>query len=97
MNRQKQKGFTLGELLFVLIIVGVIGFGWVLNLVHIIKKYPPLKDWGGSQIVCTIGVVVAPVGVVCGWINGGVPDEKPAAAEAEERPTSVPVDDLVKG
>ena len=61
--------------LWALLMVAVL-YGWGSNLYNIVKKYPPLKEWQASNVVCAIGIPAAPVGIVCGWIDGGVPEKE---------------------
>lgn len=52
----------------------VVLYGYFNNIVNVVSKYPPIKEWQGSHIVCSAGVLVAPVGIVCGVIDAGVPE-----------------------
>lgn len=52
----------------------VIIWGYFNNIVNVASKYPPIKEWQGNHIVCTAGMLIAPVGMVCGVIDAGVPE-----------------------
>lgn len=45
-------------------ILGIIG--WILNIVHIFSKTPIVFD--GETIIQIIGIFIAPLGAVLGWI-----------------------------
>lgn len=61
---QKQKGFTVVELMIVLIAV-VSAVGWIWNIIKIIATVAdPIT---GLFLVRCVGVIVAPLGVIVGY------------------------------
>lgn len=63
MDRLKQLGFTLTELLITVVVVGG-GIGWVWNIVKLIQAD---LVFTGLIIVRIIGVFVPPVGAIVGY------------------------------
>ena len=63
MDRLKQLGFTLTELLITVVVVGG-GIGWVWNIVKIAQSDFVLS---GLFILRLIGVFVAPLGAIVGY------------------------------
>lgn len=67
MFRKSQRGFTLLELLTTVLFLGLLG-GWVANIV----KLAHLNWENGSQlglgILRAIGIFIAPLGGVLGWV-----------------------------
>jgi len=42
--------------------------GWVFNLINVIHS-PAISQWGGLHIVRAIGILVAPLGALMGFIS----------------------------
>lgn len=51
---------------FAVCIAGLIG--WVLNIVKIIQTGFTVAEWGGFEVARVIGVFLAPLGAVMGWL-----------------------------
>jgi len=61
----KQRGFTIIEVIFAL--VAVLGFGgWVANIVKLVGM--DFAAITGMLIVRAIGIIVAPLGAVMGYL-----------------------------
>lgn len=51
------------------IVLGLLAFiGWILNIIKIIGSGFVLAEWGGMEVARIIGVFVAPLGAVLGWL-----------------------------
>lgn len=64
--RNTRRGFTLVELLFTIFALGFIP-GWIGNVVQLATA-----DWStitGLLVLKAIGVFVAPLGAVLGWVG----------------------------
>lgn len=49
--------------------VGIAGLiGWILNIVKIFQIPMSLGDWGAFEIARVVGVFLAPLGAVLGWL-----------------------------
>lgn len=67
--KQKQKGFTLSELMLVLFWVVVVmggAIGWVLNIIKLCSM--AMDPVTGFLIVRIAGIFVFPIGMVAGWL-----------------------------
>lgn len=64
---KKMKGFTIIELTVLLALV-VSVFGWISNIVRITTGWIGFDDITITMILRLIGVVMAPLGIVMGFI-----------------------------
>lgn len=64
---KKQKGFTAIELLIAAVML-VGSVGWVLNIYKLATFGGAFMDMGVMEILRIIGIVVAPLGVVLGFL-----------------------------
>ncbi len=62
-------------LLYIIVIFALV-IGYFLNIYNVVKEYPPVAEWQAPQVVCTVGIVIGPIGGVCGLVDGGVPKKK---------------------
>lgn len=63
-NMQHQNGYTLFELIYVLVII-VGGIGWILNIVDIVSMTS--EPITGMFILRCVGVLCFPLGAVLGY------------------------------
>lgn len=63
--RIKQKGYTITEVIYGIIVLGLL-VGWVLNIVKMVHHID--ETLTGTEVFRMIGIVVAPLGGVLGWI-----------------------------
>ena len=63
---RRDGGFTIGELLWVIIILGGC-LGWVLNIIKLVAVISdPLT---GMTVLRGVGIVVAPLGAILGYVG----------------------------
>lgn len=65
-NAKETITSTAWVLWFATCIAGLIG--WILNIVKIFQIPMSLGDWGAFEIARVIGVFLAPLGAVLGWL-----------------------------
>ena len=42
---------------------------YCVNVASALQSNKPFAQWTGSDIICSVGFVVAPVGVICGAVH----------------------------
>ena len=61
-----QRGYTLTELLFVVIVV-LGGIGWTLNIVWVFMNMSAALT--GTFVLSVVGIFFFPLGMILGWIH----------------------------
>jgi prepilin-type N-terminal cleavage/methylation domain-containing protein len=67
MMMNKQKGFTITELLVVLVVICIVPVGWIANIVQMWHNIDGALT--AREILRMVGIPVFPLGVVLGWIG----------------------------
>jgi hypothetical protein len=62
-----QDKLTVGTALLAITVVVGFAYGYIANIVNIIHG-PALSAWGGIQVLEVIGVFVAPLGALLGYL-----------------------------
>jgi Cu/Ag efflux pump CusA len=62
-----QNKLTVGSALLVITVVVGFAYGYVSNIVHIFHGLP-LSMWGGMEVLEVVGIFVAPLGALLGYI-----------------------------
>jgi len=64
---RSNKGYTVVEMLFVLIALAIVPVGWIANIVQMVNHID--EPLNAHEILRMVGVPVFPLGVVLGWIG----------------------------
>jgi hypothetical protein len=61
----KTSNFSVGVLVFYLVLLALIGYGWIMNIVTISGS--SFSDITGVLVLRVVGIFVAPLGAVLGY------------------------------
>ena len=65
--RKHQQGFTIIELVAVICSLSVVG-GWIANIYKLASSDIPLVAWTAVEILRVVGIPIAPLGAVMGYL-----------------------------
>lgn len=66
-SRKHQQGFTIIELVAVICSLSAIG-GWIANIYKLASSDMPLVAWTAVEILRVVGIPIAPLGAVMGYL-----------------------------
>lgn len=66
---KSDNGAFAGAIAFIFVVALILGavFGWVFNILALIKA-GPLATWAALEVFRVIGIFIAPLGAVLGWV-----------------------------